>query len=297
MDPPARDPFWDSVREHWSPVDLLLLAVPCVLVAVWGLPPRVRESLTLSFADPTLLTAYTTHFVHLSRSHLLANLLTYAVVVPVAYLLSAQTRTLPLFRRAVVVVVAVVPFGLAVATVAVIPVGFGAGFSGLNMALLGLLTLFLGAYLDERRPTGLDRWGGTLYLGTLAVVAVLAVPDVLRGGLLAAAALLGAGLTLGRGERGADRSWLRSGLGHLELAVLGVGLLAALPVLGFRYGGGGLTDAVRGYVHVLGYVLAFVPAYATVRLREDGWSDAESQGSWGSTGSRLSSTDSRHPRR
>src|SRR6056297_3395744 len=68
---------------------VLLAAVPVVLLAVATLPASVRQSFVFAYEEPTLRTAVVSSFVHLGPGHLAVNLLTYALVVPVGYLLSA----------------------------------------------------------------------------------------------------------------------------------------------------------------------------------------------------------------
>jgi hypothetical protein len=268
--------FWRTVRHDARRSDLLLLSVPLVLVGIWAAPSPVRRALVLTFADPTPLTVFTTHFVHRSPSHLAVNLLVYLLVVPGGYLLGAQVGALGLFRRAYLVTLLVVPPVLGLSASLVADAGIGLGFSGINMALFGVFTLFLGDYLTQHFTAVLDGWGGTLYLCSLASIAGLAVPTTTLSGLLAAAALLGAILTL-RTELGIGlhhaRRWKQ--LGYGELALGGLVLFVALPVLAI---GADATGRVEVYVHVLGYVLAFVPLYVTVTLGFGGESTVDGLG-------------------
>lgn len=68
---PDRAPFVDKVREGFGPVDpLALSAVPVALLAVFSLPLETRRSLAFDYVDPTLVTAFTAHYVHLGTAHL-----------------------------------------------------------------------------------------------------------------------------------------------------------------------------------------------------------------------------------
>lgn len=261
---PESGSFWGVVRRVASAFDALLAVVPLVLVTVWALPAGSRRGLVLAFADPTPTAVFTTHLVHISTPHLVTNLLVYVAVVPAAYLLSAQSGTLPLFRWAYVAVLLVVPPVLSLSTLLVASSGTGMGFSGVNMALFGLFTLFLGDYLSRHLAAALDTWGGTLYLLSLAGIAALAVPTALQSALLATAAVLGAVLTL-RTEFGLRlrRRQVWKQVGYSELALFCGVVFTALPVLAI---GADATGGVEVYVHVLGYVLAFVPLYITVQL-------------------------------
>lgn len=72
------------------------LPVVAALVGVYLLPTDVRRSFAFEYADPTLVTAYTAHFVHFTLSHLLTNLSAFALAntVVVALLLRSGDRTL-----------------------------------------------------------------------------------------------------------------------------------------------------------------------------------------------------------
>lgn len=127
---------------------LLATTLPMCLLWVHTLPRTPRRGLALAFSDPSLSSLFTAHFVHLSTGHLLSNLTIYALVVPTAYLLARRTGDLPAFRRGFLTVVIGFPVALSGLSVALGRPALGYGFSGVNMALFGLLTLLLGRFVS-----------------------------------------------------------------------------------------------------------------------------------------------------
>jgi len=262
-----------ALRNRGHRADPLLFAlVPVVLVGVFLLPAGVRRSLAFHYAEPTLFTSFTAHFVHLATGHLLANLAGYALLVTVLYLLSVlgdrRTRFLVVF----VSVVTVFPFVLSALNLAVFRPRFAVGFSGINMALFGYLPFVLSDYLDTCTTADLGREPpvSLFFLGT-AVIALLSLPFEPLVGAIALAALLACVLYLRPALAGLDRTDLlavRAAArepGHAELLVAGSAVFVAYPFLAFPadYAVGGAV--VNVYTHQLGYSLAFIASYVALR--------------------------------
>jgi hypothetical protein len=71
---PAGDDLWAVIRRRACKREVgALAAVPAAMLAVYVLPPSVKRDLILDYNDPTVLTAYASHFVHLSPNHLFIN--------------------------------------------------------------------------------------------------------------------------------------------------------------------------------------------------------------------------------
>ena len=77
-----------SLRERVKGADVaVLLSIPVLLVLVQLLPESVRGALVMNYGSPSVLTMYTTHFVHSGWGHLAANVLVYLVAVALVYAL------------------------------------------------------------------------------------------------------------------------------------------------------------------------------------------------------------------
>jgi membrane associated rhomboid family serine protease len=245
---------------------LAAVAVPFALLWVHSLPVATRRSMALAFDDPTLPTLFTAHFVHLSGGHLLSNLIIYALVVPTAYLLARRTDDLRAFRRGFLTVLLVFPPALSGLSVALGRPALGYGFSGLNMALFGLLTMFLGRFLARRLRVGVDRRGLVLFgLGVVLVVLQSLPTTTVTLSVAGAAACLSLASVVGRLRRRSGEGTTfgsRAGrVGDVELAVIAGVLFCALPLLAFSVPAS--VSAWLGlYVHFLGYALAFTVLYA-----------------------------------
>lgn len=275
---------------------LLICSVPAVLLAVATLPLSVRRSLVFEYGDPTLWTALASSFVHVGLGHLTVNLVGYALVVPVAYLLSVANDERWRFHVVFVSLLVVCPVVLSYLNLAIVRSAASAGFSGVLLALYGYLPLALATHVEGQFGIGRRRTTAPLlfFIGltlitllTLGAVLTYGVTVPYRGrtvavghvliatlvGLLVALVLV---LTL-YGLSAADecvawRATLRAATdeeGHFELAVVGAGLFLALPFATFP------VDPVVGgrvlnlYTHLLGYALGFIAAYVLVVLESE----------------------------
>jgi len=127
--------------------------VPCgtgALLAIFTLPESTRRSLAFAYADPTAVTAFTAHYVHLDVGHLAGNVAGYALLAGVGYALAVLGDSRRFFLTALATFLLVFPFVLSALNLAVPRDAIGFGFSGINMALAGLLPLLLGTYARER---------------------------------------------------------------------------------------------------------------------------------------------------
>lgn len=268
----------------WSgfyPIDLLVLfSVPILLVGVSFLPLAVRQSLVFHYTVPTLLTAFAAPFVHLGPGHLVVNVLGYFLVVPVAYLLSVASGRRARFFAAFATFVLVFPVLLSYLNLAVLRPGAGAGFSGVVMAFVGYLPLALADYLEERADVGpSETLAPVFFFLGIALIAGLSVQSVQRdratvllgtGGLVLTAMLSAllywlsapdhARDVLRKVRAAADRPGNVELLGFAGIVFVAFLFVAFPPAV---------TDGaivVNVYVHLLGYALGFISAYATVEF-------------------------------
>lgn len=261
--------FGTALHSRSSLLDACLLAaVPLVLVAVFSTSPGVRDGLVLDYGEPTLLTMYTSHFVHQSAGHLLANLAGYALIVPTAYLCFLLADRRRLFRVSFLSFLIALPVGLSALNLVFFRRAVAYGFSGVVMGYFGLLALGLFLYLADRATVPVsDRHAPVAFFIGIAVISVALAPATGASLGIAAAALLGAVLYLRHltGLLGSVRR-LHSGIGatppgYMELGAVGTLLFLGYPFIAFPadpFQGGAVVNL---YTHLLGYALGFISAY------------------------------------
>ncbi|EMA61795.1 hypothetical protein [Halorubrum lipolyticum] len=259
-------------------VDLLALAaVPVVLGAVFALPEPTRRSLAFAYAEPTVLTAFTAHYVHLEAGHLVGNVVGYGLLAGVGYALAVLAGYRRFFMIAFTTFLAAFPVALSALNLAVPRNAIGFGFSGVNMALFGLLPLLLGVYARERFFPGASiRSLPAVFfplVGWMALLALPVSPGALDGPGIAGIATAVAGLVLGLlyasstgiRIRRAIRSGARAAVsnpGEGDLFAIGVALVVGYPIVGFPGDPTGTGSVVNLYVHLLGFCLAFIGPFA-----------------------------------
>ncbi|WP_200530321.1 hypothetical protein [Halorubrum sp. LN27] len=258
--------------------DLLVLAsVPAVLGAVFALPEATRRSLAFAYTDPTVRTAFTAHYVHLDTGHLAGNVAGYCLLAGVGYALAVLAGYRRFFLVALATFLLAFPFALSALNLAVPRNAIGFGFSGVNMALAGLLPLLLGVYARERFFPGasIRALPAAFFplVGWMALLALPVAPGSLDGPGLAGLATAVAGLLLGLlyasstgiRIRSAVRGGVRAAVsnpGYGDLFAVGVALTVGYPVVGFPGDATGTGSVVNLYVHLLGFCLAFIGPFA-----------------------------------
>lgn len=256
-------------------LDLLALCLPpAALLAVFALPEATRRSLAFAYADPTPLTAFSAHYVHLGADHLLGNLAGYALLACVAYALATLSGRRRLFFTALVTYLGAFPFALSALNLAVPRDAIGFGFSGVNMALSGLLPVLWYCYARDRfAPSASVAALPAVFFALVGWIALLALPvSTARYGIAGlaigvAAALLAvlyaasSDLRLPGSLRGAARS-VASRPGYGDLLVVGAVVAVGYPVVGFPADPSGGGSVVNLYVHLLGFCLGFIGPFA-----------------------------------
>lgn len=260
-----------SIRDAVEPVDILLLAaVPVVLVSVYLLPLSTRRTLVLAYVEPTPVTAFTSHFVHLDLSHLGVNVLTYLVLVPVIYLMCLLSGNRGRFWSVFVTIVFAFPFAVSALNVALVRPRIGLGFSSLLMAFLGFLPIafvwFVGSHFDPRLD--LEHAPALFFVGT-GLIALLAVPAPLVAATIAAGSAVTASIFApGRPVvfHRTSIAALRRAAGQsvsIDLAVMSVIIYVLLPVAAFPSDPVTSSGILNLYGHQIGFCLGFIVPYAT----------------------------------
>lgn len=257
---------------------LVLLAVPAVLFAVFALPETTRRSLAFAYADPTLGSAFAAHYVHLDSGHLAGNLAGYCLLAGVGYALAVLGGSRRFFLTALATFLSAFPFVLSALNLAVPRDAIGFGFSGINMALAGLLPLLLGTYARERfAPDASLRALPAVFFALVGWIALLALPVSttgtglaglvigVAGALLAVLYASSAGISVRETAcRGLREIASRPGEGDLFAA--GAVLAVGYPVVGFPADPTGVGSVVNLYVHLLGFCLAFIGPFALLAV-------------------------------
>lgn len=260
-------PLLERTRREFRQFDLLVLAVvPVVLLGLFLAPERITDGLVLYYLEPSLPTAYASHFVHVRPAHLMANLVGYVLLAGVGYLLAINAGCRRFFLTAFVVIVCWFPFVLSGLNLAVPRNAISYGFSGINMALLGLLQLVLGEYVRRTLLPSLERRDVAIsYFGTVSLIALVVVPlEPTTVGLAAVSTAVGGLYARGLASDDRLRTLARNALerpGYGELAVGSVVLIVSYVFVAFpgdvAYG----ASILNVYVHFLGYGLGFLGPY------------------------------------
>lgn len=257
----------DRLREHATGI-VMIMAVPAVLVSVYLLPHSTRLALVLPYESPTLAAAYSMHFVHLESGHLLGNLAVYLLVVPTAYLLAVRGRRLDVFWTAFATFLLGLPFVLSWLNVALARPRVGFGFSGINMAFVGLLALMLVAAAGRERSAGLQNAPGLFFVG-IGIIAALAVPTpTIRVVLVALATVVVMLYVVDASRHTSVRSGLRSVARSegVEYLVAGLVVFTLVPVAAFPSSPAAAGRVLNLYTHLLGYCLGFIAPYSMVSI-------------------------------
>lgn len=250
----------------------LLVAVPAALAIVYLQAGPTREALVFQTARPSVITAFSAHYLHLSASHLVGNLAIYVGAVGLGYPLALLGG---LRRRYISLVVAILlgfPFVLSALHLVLIGSGGLVGFSGLALALVGLLPLVLFAYLRARieGTVSINDAPSLFFFGTAAIAGRTAAPAAVVRPLVLLSVGIGVlylvPLALRLASEGRKTGPFPLRRGYVELPVAAVILYFLFLALGFPSGpiesGGPTTNLV---VHLLAYALGFLGGYLTDR--------------------------------
>jgi membrane associated rhomboid family serine protease len=248
----------------------LLLTVPLLLTLVFALPMSVKREYALAYDDPTLVTAYASHFVHLNLGHLLVNVGGYLLVVPTAYVLSLAADRRRQFLVVFTAFVVAFPLALSALNLLFARPRLGVGFSGIVMAFVGYLPVAIIGAARRRLYVPIDRLRSQwLFFFGLAIIALFSGPALLGGAIAAAAALAGVLFVLPVVEEwdATHHHHIQHALGragNVELLLVGILVFVGYLFVAFPGNTTGEGTVVNVYSHVLGFSLGYVTTYVTM---------------------------------
>jgi hypothetical protein len=266
-----------SPSNRVRPVDVALVAaIPAVLVAVFLLPMELRRDLALLYTDPSVLTMYASHFVHLDLPHLTANLLVYLLVVPFSLAVSVWSGRRRRFYAVAVVVLVAFPLVLSGLNVLLPRPRIGMGFSGMNLAFVGYLPHVLADRFEAERPEWKRSRAALLallfFVGT-AVVTVRITASIyhtaqpgLHWLLVAGAGSLAAAVALTRPLVFCLRSKGITGEPIPPLAALGSLLFVLLLFVSFPDVSPADGSVVNLFLHFLGFSIGYIVPYVAFQI-------------------------------
>jgi len=262
-------PFLSRLRGEAKQVDVVLAIIPLLLVAVFLFPLETRRAFVFDYQNPTVMTAFSAHYVHLSISHLISNLIACTIFLLLAYLLVLSNGVRGQLYTELFVILFIFPVLLSYLNLAIPRSAVGYGFSGLNMALLGYIavefTRYTGNYYLE--SIGVEDAIFSFLVLTTFVSAVYARMYRIALFLTVASSVFALGYLVF-----ADWSWreLYPALihslelrGYIELAVFTILIIIGYtstaffnPVLE-----AGVTNV---YIHFLGFCIGFINSYVFI---------------------------------
>jgi hypothetical protein len=283
-----------TARDRTHFLDLVVLfGLPGVLLWVFNLPLSMREAYVFDYASPTPLTAFVSSFVHLDSAHLVLNLVGYALVVPIAYLLSVlsghRTRFLVAFASMLLAFPLVLPY----MNLTIVRDSASVGFSGVLLAFYGYLPMTLADHVETHFDIGSSRNLAPLFfmLGLALIVGLttlsiarnpvsvpvqgrtVPVTPVLLATLVGLAAAIVLSIVLfGISAVDDPRTLLQKtratidSPGYFELFVIATFLFFSFPFATFPVDPVFRGGVLNLYVHLLGYALGFIATYATVQV-------------------------------
>ncbi|MDY6818107.1 MAG: hypothetical protein SVG88_05535 [Halobacteriales archaeon] len=253
-------------------VGFLLLPV-IALVGLYRLSPAVKSTLTFSHITPSVLTAFTTHYIHYSQQHLTANLTVYLLLVPTVYSLTVLAGRRRLFFAVFWTFLLVFPVVLSASSILVLRQGELFGFSGIALSFAGFLPVTTTRYLGRRYPGPIDiDTAPSLFFLGLAVVALLTLPaGRLRQSLVVVPGIIGLlylWYPIRRLLRSRRGSFLKDTdrVGAIELVVFSVIAYFVILVVSFRTTMVNEMTIVNLYLHFLGFSIGFLASYLTFRI-------------------------------
>jgi hypothetical protein len=266
------------VEQRLRPYDIAFIAaVPLVLIGVFLLPEVVRRSFTLSYLEPTVVTAYTAHFVHLDLSHLLTNLVVFLLVVPFVAVVSVRNDRRQEFYLVAFTILAVFPFVFSALNVLFPRPRIGLGFSGINLAFVGYLPHVIVTRFELERPdspeVGNDLLPVAFFAGAATVVLRLA-PGVIPAVPAQRVEFVAAGLLSGTASVvllsvafARVREYERR-LADAVSPLVGFGglLFVLLVVIGFPQPSPSGGSILNVFLHFLGYSFGYLVPYTAFRV-------------------------------
>lgn len=264
----------DALFENTRRIDIVTLGiVPMILLLGFTLPAATQRNLIFDYQAPTILTAYSNHFMHISLVHLLVNLLGYGLIVAVTYALAMAANRRMQFFTVYLVFHLSIPFALSGMGLIWGWTGFRIGYSGILMAFLGYLPIVLLEFVGTQfgLPVNQSR-SSWLFLLIVAMAAFLALPPFFAIPVVVAALLyfLVFNLYIWRHfDFGllSDFSKRLSVPGNIELVIIGGIVAFFYPFIAFSNNLVGAMGTLNVYTHGLGLCLGYLIARSSILLR------------------------------
>jgi len=260
----SRELLAEIRRRAWLIDVVLILLIPFVLLVLHTLPEETRLAFAFDLRTPTVVTAYTSSFVHFDWPHLLSNLVAYLLIVPIMYVLSVLSNRRRHFFVASGMILGVCPFLISAAHLPLQISAVTMGFSGVAMALYGYASLIFVGFLSTRLATGLHLDHAPLvFFGQVAAIALIVAPltrtvQAIIVGSLALAGLYVLNLARTGGfDQGLVEACRR--VGYDEIAVVTVLVMGFFLATGFR-------GETNHFAHFLGYATGFLLSYVVLRV-------------------------------
>jgi|GEM_PF-1796866 hypothetical protein len=131
-----------QIRKKFLPEIVFFLLPTFVCLLIYYLPPEFKKVITLNAEDLSILSLYTTNFVHYEWNHLTGNLTYYLVFGFVSLFLYNYFGYIKIFRYSLLSILVVVPFLSSIYSLWAIPYYSGEssiyGFSAVVGAVMGL---------------------------------------------------------------------------------------------------------------------------------------------------------------
>lgn len=267
----SRDSLWKRVHQRGTVLDVgLIVSISVVLIVLFSLSLETKRTLAFSYTEPTLLTAFTSHYIHFSVVHLLVNVIGYSLIVSTVYLCAIAANRRTQFFVVFTVFLLFLPFVLSAFNLVFPRAGIGVGFSGVIMAFLGylpiVLTTLLGTQLDLSMNGIHSSW---LFFFGFAIIAVAAVPGLYGIGIAVVAVLSGILFLLPVIEK-VHQEGIQSetvGLfeaGSAEFLMVALVTFLTYPIIAFPRDTTVIGGQINVYSHALGFCFGYLTTYVTV---------------------------------
>ncbi|MEZ3163930.1 hypothetical protein ABNG03_03290 [Halorubrum sp. RMP-47] len=257
----------DNLMNFGNGLALVLIGViMTVIIGLFTLAKSTRHALLFAYGDPSLQTAYTAPFVHLSAGHLAGNLAVFLLVSGALYALSRHARIPWLFLSALVAALSIFPVTLSLLNLAIPRDAVTYGFSRVNMALVCFLPIAIARYIEAKQGRAID----TLLLLaafflSISGIAMAATP---RSPLTLTVGMAGVSLTVLFGgpfvRRERRLAYARDRWREVVLdpaIIIGAGAWLLLLATAFPQTVASGETVTNVYIHFVGYALGFMTAY------------------------------------
>jgi len=264
--------FVEDVLEHAHRSDIALIsAIPVLLVAVSRLPSATLEQFAFDTTQPTLLTAFASHFVHMDALHLAGNLSVYCFVVGIPYVLCILSNRRRFFLLSFLTLVLAFPIVLSSMQLLFPREQLILGFSGINAGFAGMACFVFTGYLRTNiTPRAEERYAPVFFFLTTGLIALITLPAVAFRFEIAAAsfALAVVYVAVALRRQGmptrADVRRAANRPGYFETAGAALGLIVGYPFVAFQDVVILQNGVLNVYIHLLGSSLAFTLLFTYV---------------------------------